>query len=71
MSYITNYCGPFLKNVITGVGVGVHGSNLKRAPQHVLRFKIELQLVKVGGRYIETSCVFFCIRNTINAEMWA
>ena len=27
--------------------------------------------VKVSGPCIETSCVFFCIKNVINAEMWA
>ena len=26
--------------------------------------------VKVSGPYVETSCVFFCIKYIINAEMW-
>ena len=26
---------------------------------------------KVSGPYIETLCVFFCIKNITNAEMWA
>ena len=27
--------------------------------------------MKVSGPFVETSCVFQCIRNIINAEMWA
>ena len=27
--------------------------------------------LKESGPYVETSCVFFCIKNIINAEMWA
>ena len=27
--------------------------------------------VKVSGPFVETSCVFQCIKNIINAEMWA
>ena len=26
---------------------------------------------KVSGPFVETSCVFQCIKNIINAEMWA
>ena len=26
---------------------------------------------KVSGPFVETSCVFQCIKNFINAEMWA
>ena len=28
-------------------------------------------VVQVSGRFVETSYVFFCIKNNINAEMWA
>ena len=28
-------------------------------------------LYKVSGPFVETSCVFQCIKNIINAEMWA
>ena len=28
-------------------------------------------LIKVNGPFVETSCVFQCIKNIINAEMWA
>ena len=28
-------------------------------------------IIKVSGPYVKTSCVFFCIKNIINAEMWA
>ena len=27
-------------------------------------------LFKVSGPFVETSCVFQCIKNIINAEMW-
>ena len=27
--------------------------------------------IKVSGPFDETSCVFQCIKNIINAEMWA
>ena len=27
--------------------------------------------LKVSGPFVETSCVFQCIKNIINAEMWA
>ena len=27
--------------------------------------------IKVGGPFVETSCVFQCMKNIINAEMWA
>ena len=27
--------------------------------------------IKVSGPFAETSCVFQCIKNIINAEMWA
>ena len=29
------------------------------------------RLLKVSGPFVETSCVFQCIKNIINAEMWA
>ena len=28
-------------------------------------------LIKVSGPFVETPCVFWCIKNIINAEMWA
>ena len=27
-------------------------------------------VIKVSGPFVETSCVFQCIKNIINAEMW-
>ena len=30
-----------------------------------------LTAIKVSGPFVETSCVFQCIKNIINAEMWA
>ena len=27
--------------------------------------------LKVSGPFVETSCVFKCIKDIINAEMWA
>ena len=30
-----------------------------------------IRTFKVSGPVIETSCVFLCIKNIINAEMWA
>ena len=27
--------------------------------------------IKVSGPFVETSCVFLCVKNIINAEMWA
>ena len=39
---------------------------------HVLSHIIlTVALLKVSGPIIETSCVFQCIKNKINAEMWA
>ena len=29
-----------------------------------------MKIVKVSDPYVETSCIFFCIKNIINAEMW-
>ena len=29
------------------------------------------RLIKVSGPFVETSCVFQCIKNIINDEMWA
>ena len=29
-----------------------------------------LIVVKVSGPFVETSCVFQCIKDIINAEMW-
>ena len=34
-------------------------------------FIFRLNFFKVGGPCVETSCVFFCIKSIINAEMWA
>ena len=28
-------------------------------------------IIEVSGSFVETSCVFQCIKNIINAEMWA
>ena len=41
--------------------------------QHALHRKNETPTVtfKVSGPFVETSCVFQCIKNIINAEMWA
>ena len=36
-----------------------------------MRLFCERALFKVSGPYVETLCVFFCIKNIINAELWA
>ena len=38
----------------------------------LLKYDLFIAVVfKVSGSFVETSCVFQCIRNIINAEMWA
>ena len=32
---------------------------------------IKIKTFKVSGPFVETLCVFQCIKNIINAEMWA
>ena len=34
-------------------------------------YSLGIEMIKVSGPFVETSCVFQCIKNIINAEMWA
>ena len=38
---------------------------------HIYFLMLRLIYLKLSVPYVETSCVFFCMKNIINAEMWA
>ena len=41
---------------------------------YLLHISVAFQVltnVKVSGSSVETSCVFMCMKNIINAEIWA
>ena len=50
------------------IGRKTQPTNQPTKPQQINK---QTSTFKVSGPFVETSCIFQCIKNIINAEMWA